>query len=116
MVYVKFKNHERKKKSLFIIYADFESNLVPENNGNQNPEETYTRKYQKHVSGSYGHMLGCVEEKWNKPFKCYLGRDAIYNFVISIRVGSRNSEKGGRFAQSRSPWLAIKENFRFQMV
>ena len=37
MVYVKFKNHERKKKSLFIIYADFESNLVPENNGNQNP-------------------------------------------------------------------------------
>ena len=26
-----------KKKSLFIIYADFESNLVPENNGNQNP-------------------------------------------------------------------------------
>ena len=105
-----------KKKSLFIIYADFESNLVPENNGNQNPEETYTRKYQKHISGSYGHMLGCVEEKWNKPFKCYLGRDAIYNFVISIRVGSRNSEKGGRFAQSRSPWLAIKENFRFQMV
>ena len=38
--YVKFKNYERKIKSPFIIYADFGSILVPENNGNQNPEET----------------------------------------------------------------------------
>ena len=25
-----------------MIYADFESVLVPENNGRQNPEESYT--------------------------------------------------------------------------
>ena len=37
--YVKFKNPERKIKSLFIIYADFESILVPGNNGKQNPKE-----------------------------------------------------------------------------
>ena len=38
--FVKFKNYERKKiKSLFIIYADFESILVPENIRKQNPEE-----------------------------------------------------------------------------
>ena len=47
MVYVKFKNHERKIKSLFISYAHFESNLVPANNGNQNPEETY--QYQSRI-------------------------------------------------------------------
>ena len=34
------KNSERKIKSPFIIYADFESILVPENNGKQNLEET----------------------------------------------------------------------------
>ena len=34
--YVKFKNHERKIKSAFIIYAHFESILVPEDNGKQN--------------------------------------------------------------------------------
>ena len=34
--YVKFKNYETKIKSPFIIYADFESILVPD----QNPEET----------------------------------------------------------------------------
>ena len=35
--YVKFKNCERKIKSLFIICADFESILVPEDNEMQNP-------------------------------------------------------------------------------
>ena len=28
-----------KKKSPFMIYADFESILVPENNGKRNPDE-----------------------------------------------------------------------------
>ena len=31
--YVKFKNQERKTNSLFIIYTDFESILVQEDNG-----------------------------------------------------------------------------------
>ena len=35
-----------------MIYADFESVLVPENNGKQNPNESYTNKYQKHVGCS----------------------------------------------------------------
>ena len=30
-----------------MIYADFEGTLVPENNGNHNPDESYTNKYQK---------------------------------------------------------------------
>ena len=38
--YVRFKNYERKIKSPFIIYADFESILVLENNRKQNPEES----------------------------------------------------------------------------
>ena len=44
--HVKFKNRERKIKSPLIIYADFESILVPENNGKHNPGESYTNKYQ----------------------------------------------------------------------
>ena len=38
--YVWFKNYERKGKSSFMIYANFESILVPQDNGNQNPEES----------------------------------------------------------------------------
>ena len=35
-----------------MIYSDFESILVPEDNGQQNPEASYTNKYQKHVAFS----------------------------------------------------------------
>ena len=52
--YVKFRNYERKIKSSFIIYADFESILVPENSEKQNPEEPYTNKSQKYITCSYG--------------------------------------------------------------
>ena len=55
--YVKFKNYERKIKSPFIIYADFESILVPEDNGKENIKEYYTNKYQKHIASSYGYKL-----------------------------------------------------------
>ena len=48
--YVKFKYYERKIKSPFIIYADFEIILVPENNKKQNPEESYTNKDEKHIA------------------------------------------------------------------
>ena len=45
---------------MFIIYAHFESILVPEDNGKQNPKESYTKKYQKHIASSYGYKLVCV--------------------------------------------------------
>ena len=38
-----------------MIYADFESILVPKDNGKQNPEESYPSKYKKHVACSYGY-------------------------------------------------------------
>ena len=55
--YIKFKNLEVKIKSPFKIYAEFESILVPEHNGKQNPNEGQTNKYQKHVGCSYGYKL-----------------------------------------------------------
>ena len=38
--YIKFKNLGRKIKLLLMIYADFESILLPEGNGKQNPNES----------------------------------------------------------------------------
>ena len=59
-----------------MIYADFESNLVLEDNGNQNPNESYTNKCQKHVACSCGYKLVCVDDKF-KPFKSYSGENAV---------------------------------------
>ena len=56
-----------------MIYADFESVLIPEGNGKQNTNESYTSKYQNHVACSYGHKSVCLDDKFSKPFKSYLG-------------------------------------------
>ena len=52
--YIKCKNYERKIKPPFIIYANFETILVPEDNEKENLKESYTNKYQKHIACSYG--------------------------------------------------------------
>ena len=62
----------------FMIYANFESILVPDDDGKQNPEESYTNKYQEHIACSYGYKLVCLDHKFSKPFKTYLGKDSVY--------------------------------------
>ena len=57
---------------------------MPETNGNQNPDESYSNKYVKHVVCSYGYKLVCFNDKFSKLFKSYLGEDAVYNFVNSM--------------------------------
>ena len=53
--YAEFKNYERKIKSPYIIYADFEGILVSEDNGKQNRRESYINNYQKNVGCSYSY-------------------------------------------------------------
>ena len=78
--YIKFRNFERKIKSLFMIYADFESILVPEENGKQNPNASYTNKHPKYVACSYGDKFVCVDDKFSNPFQSYVGKDAVFKF------------------------------------
>ena len=74
----------RKIKSPFTISADFESILVPEHHGKQSTKEPYANKYQKHIACIYGYNLVSVDDKFSKPFKTCLGKDAVYNFTNSI--------------------------------
>ena len=71
----------KKIKSPIMIYADFESILVPEDNRKQNPNEIYRNK---HVACSYGYKLARVNDKFNKPFKLYLRDNAACNFINSM--------------------------------
>ena len=47
----------REIKSPFMIYADFKSILVSEDNGRQNWNGSYTNKHEKHVACRYGYKL-----------------------------------------------------------
>ena len=82
--YLKFKNFGRKIKLPFMIYADFESIIVPEDNGKHYPNESYTSKYQKYAACSYGCKLAYVDDKINKPYISYLGKDAVHKFISSM--------------------------------
>ena len=57
---------------------------MPQDSGKQNLKEFYTNKYQEHVAYSFGYKLVCVDDKFSKPFKTYLGKDAVYNFINNM--------------------------------
>ena len=57
---------------------------MPEDNGKQNPNESFTNKYQKYTACSYGYKLVCVDDNFSKPFKSYLGQDAVCSFIDSM--------------------------------
>ena len=77
---------------------------MPENNGKQNPEEPYTNRYQKHIASGYGYKLVCVDDKFRKLFKTYLGEDAVYNFINNI------------FEESKHCSGVIKRNLNKELV
>ena len=87
--YVKFRKYERRIRSPFTIYTNFESILMPEHNGKQNPEESYTNKYQEQIACSYGYKLVCVDDEFSQSFKIYLGEDVLYNFINSMTKESK---------------------------
>ena len=37
----------------------------------------HVKKYQKHTAWSYGCKLVCDDDKLSKPFKTYLGKNAV---------------------------------------
>ena len=41
-------------------------------------------KCQKYVAGSFGYKLVYVDDKFSKPFKSFLGENAVYNFISSM--------------------------------
>ena len=45
---------------------------------------SYINKYQNYIACSYGYKLVCVDDKFSKPFKTYLGKNAVYNFINSM--------------------------------
>ena len=67
-----------------MIYADFESNLMPQDNGKRNPSECYKNKHKKYAAWSYGYKLVCVDLRSSQPFKSYLDEDAANKFYNSM--------------------------------
>ena len=114
MVKKTFKNYERKINSPFLNYSDLESMLLPEYNGKQKMDETYTRKYQKHASCCYNYKLVCVDVKFSKPFKSYFNEYDVCNFINSITEESKYCSDAMEKHFSKEPVINKKDDGEFE--
>ena len=112
--YVRFKNYERNIKSPFVIFADFENILVPEDNTKLDPSESYTNKNQKYVACSYDYKLLCFDDKFSKPFKSYLGEDVVYNFINSMVKEIKYSSDAMKKHFNKEVLMTKKDNEDFK--
>ncbi|XP_065681600.1 uncharacterized protein LOC136095231 [Hydra vulgaris] len=60
---IKFKNYNKSMRVPFVVYADFESFIKPINTCSPNPNDFYTKQYQKHTPSSFCSYIKCFDEK-----------------------------------------------------
>ena len=84
---IKFKNYKHQVAAPFIIYGDFESILVPDNERkmDETSDESHTTGYQTHQAVSYGLKRACYYDDWHSgEHKSYIGKDAARNFIQAV--------------------------------
>ena len=57
-----FKNHFKSQNVPFVVYADFESFTKPISSCQQDPKESYTKKYQKHEPSGFCYYIKCFDD------------------------------------------------------
>ena len=65
--YLKFKNFVHSEKVPFIVYADTEALIKEMYNCDPNPNESYTKKYQKHEPISFSYYIKCFNNNVCTP-------------------------------------------------
>ena len=61
-VKIQFSNYNRTMRVPFVVYADFESFIMPINTCSSNQDKSYTNKYQKHTPSSFCYYVKCFDE------------------------------------------------------
>ena len=75
---INFKNYHRGEKVPFVIYADFESCIKSIHTCDPNPENSYTKQYQKHKPISFYYYIKSFDSEVSLPIKerSYTGKNA----------------------------------------
>ena len=80
---LKFKSYHRGEKVPFVIYADFECCIKSIHTCDPNPENSYTKQYQKHEPISFYYYIKSFDSKVYLPIKerSYTGKNAEREFL-----------------------------------
>ena len=77
-----FKHHERSERVPFIIYADTEALIKKMQNCDPNPQNSYTKKHQKHEPISFSYYIKSFDDNvYESKLRKYTGEDAMEKFV-----------------------------------
>ena len=64
---LQFKNHHRKMRVPFVVYADFECFTRPISTCSKSDEHSYTKQYQKHKPCGYSYYIKCFNDELFPP-------------------------------------------------
>ena len=91
---LKFNHYFYSEKVPFIIYADTEALIKPMDCCEPNPQNSYTKKYQKPEPISFSYYIKCFDDNVFKPvLRSYTGEDAMQKFVESLEKDVREIAK-----------------------
>ena len=76
-----FKNVEKQLRLPFIVYGDFETILVPQDEENNDRSASSTEKTHEHQASGFSYILVSEVEDYNTPPVVYRGENAIDKFL-----------------------------------
>ena len=65
--FLRFKNFHHSEKAPFVVYADTEALIKEMHNCDPNPNNSYTKKYQKHEPISFSYYIKCFDNNVYEP-------------------------------------------------
>ncbi|XP_065672131.1 uncharacterized protein LOC136089957 [Hydra vulgaris] len=61
---MQFTSHNKSMRVPFVVYADFESFIKQVDTCEPNPNESYTKQYQKHIPNSFCYYIKCFDKSF----------------------------------------------------
>ena len=119
---LKFKNFLHSEKVPFVVYADTEALIKEMYNCDPNPENSYTKKYQKHEPVSFSYYIKCFDNSVCQPIlrtytKTTTEEDAMDIFIkwleedvkalanIKVKEMIFTEEDRKRFNEEKECWI-----------
>ena len=80
----KFKNYFKQLAAPFKVYADFESALERIQSNDSDNNDSYTKRYKKHIPCSFAYKVVCIGDRFIKPVVIYRRKKAVNKFIEAI--------------------------------
>ncbi|XP_044732703.1 uncharacterized protein LOC123295419 [Chrysoperla carnea] len=111
--FVEFKDFNSKERVEYMVYADFEALLVPQDHEHMETDhESYTQKIQKHIPYSVGYYVHCTHDPNQSFYKAYRGADCVKWFVHELEQVAYSLEQKIKHVKPMCP-LTVEQELDF---